>query len=288
MVEYILISAGIIIARYIYKKNEAKIKGNRGERKLCRSLRRLKIPGKVNVLRDRLFQAEWGTSQIDALAITRYGIVVCEMKDYQGSIYGTVGESNWTVKVGDNCNDLYSPIKQNNSHISALTHLLKEKFPQMRYLPIVVFGDNATLHVQNSRNKVCNLKDLHKVIGRQLGPEVLSDQEVEAVTTFLEEKQITGHKARRNHVTRVQLKAEANYEYTDMDRIQIQKEILESAKDKPIISSSSFPDQLLTGTADYMLEDPRRLFDKIKDAEGKRDTSIETNRHHGHDHTRHK
>jgi len=72
MVEYIMIAAGVIIARYIYKKNEAKIKGNKGERKLCRSLKRLKIPGKIKVMRDSLFQAEWGTSQIDALAITKY------------------------------------------------------------------------------------------------------------------------------------------------------------------------------------------------------------------------
>lgn len=287
MVEYILISAGIFIARYIYKRNEAKIKGNRGERKLCRSLKRLNLPGKVNVLRDCLFQAEWGTSQIDALAVTRYGIIVCEMKNHQGTIYGTVGESNWTVKVGDNCNDLYSPIKQNNSHVSTLIHLLKDRFPNMRFLPIVVFGAHATLHIQNSRNKVCNIQNLHKVITRQLGSEVLSDQEVDAVTSFLKEKQITGHNARRNHITRVQLKAEANDKYTDMDRIQIQKEILESAKNKPVISSGAFVSQLETETSGHFSDDPQRLVDKIKDAEGKQHTASMPNQFHRHDHMVH-
>lgn len=288
MVEYILIATGVIIARYVLKKNAAKIKGNRGERKLCRSLKRLNIPGKVHVLRDRLFQAEWGTSQIDALAVTKYGIIVCEMKNYQGSVYGAVGESNWTVKIDeDNSHDLYSPIKQNNSHVSALTHLLQEKYPQMRYLPIVVFGDNATLHIQHSRNKVCNLKNLHKVIGRQLGSEILSDQDVKEVTAFLEEKQLKGRKARRNHITLIHLTEETNKEYTDLDRNQIRKEILESTKNKPVFSSDGFTSRFEAGPFDHLPEDSRRLFDRIKDAEGKRDAASKPSRYDRHDHMMH-
>lgn len=285
MVEYIMIAAGLVIARYVYKKNEAKIKGNRGERKLCRALKRLKLPGNVKVMRDCLFRSEWGTSQIDALAITKYGIIVCEMKNHNGTIYGAVGQSNWTVKYDEHTQNLYSPIKQNNSHVSALTHLLKDKYPRMNYLPLVVFGNGATLHIQNSRNKVCNLRDLAKVVDRQLGDEVLSDQDVSEITSFLENAQVKGRKARRIHATRAQLKADVKEECSYVDLLQFQNEILDSAKNKPIVSSNTFgiydQDQIHKNTA----QDNERLFDKIQAAERKQDRSSQPHNNYFHDHS---
>lgn len=282
MVEYIMIAAGIMIAQYIYKKNEKKIKGNRGERKLCRALKKMNIPGNVKIMRDCLFRAEWGTSQVDALAITRYGIIVCEMKNHQGVVYGAVGQKNWTVKYGKSSKNMYSPVQQNHSHVSAIAQLLHDKYPGVQYLPLVVFGNKVTLHIQNSRNKVCKLNDLPKVVGRQLGPEVLSDQEVSEIASFLEKSQFKGRKMRRIHTTRAKLRADVKNEDFNL----IKHEILESVKDKPVIRSDPFGVYGQNRAQENVsVPDNTRLIEKIKAAEQRQQPVSQTYSHHVHDHT---
>jgi len=205
------------------------------------------------------------------------------MKNHNGTVYGAVGESDWTVQYGDRSEPLHSPIKQNYSHVSALSSLLKEKYPRLPYLPLVVFGNDATLHIQKSRNKVCNLKDLSKVVGRQLGPEVLSDQDVEEIASILDKNQIKGRRARRTHVAGIELKQEAKSKYSKDDMDAIKEEIFAAVKDAPIISSSGlgFSDQ--ERFQNFGSSNRVNLADRIQVAESKRDTSSFSPYHKGFD-----
>lgn len=257
MVEYIIAGVGIAIASHYFRKSQPQIKGYIGEAKLSRAVKRLKLPGKVHVMRDSLFHAEkGGTSQIDVMAVTRYGIIILENKNYRCDVYGNITDQDWFCKYPrqqdskdpfdytkqkpnyTKIKTQYNPIKQNKSHISAVSAILRDKYPHIPYYPLVVFSDDACLHIQNSRNKVCNLSQMDKVISRVVGKEVLTDRQVDEITSILKQHQIKGRSARKNHVTVVNLGKEARAEYSYEDLKQIEDALLREAADKPIWSST--------------------------------------------------
>ena len=86
-------------------------------------------------------------SQIDLVAATKVGILVFEVKDYSGWIYGNGSRLKWTqvLAYGREKYKFYNPVLQNNSHIKCLRQQLKEKVPF--YSIIVFYGD-------------CQLKDI--------------------------------------------------------------------------------------------------------------------------------
>lgn len=81
------------------------------------------------------------TSQIDHVVVSRYGIFVIETKNYKGLIDINENTGYWTQSFSRNSYEFYSPIKQNNGHISSMKYLLKNKdYP---YFNIVSFVGTA-------------------------------------------------------------------------------------------------------------------------------------------------
>lgn len=81
-------------------------------------------------------------SQIDLVVATRVGIIVFEVKDFGGWIYGNGNQIKWTqvLAYGNEKYKFYNPIMQNNTHIKQLRHKLKENVPF--YSVIVFYGDS--------------------------------------------------------------------------------------------------------------------------------------------------
>ena len=81
-------------------------------------------------------------SQIDLVVATKVGIVVFEIKEYSGWIFGTENQRNWTqvLAYGKRKYQFYNPILQNRKHVEDL-----KKFYHFDGIPffsmIVFFGD---------------------------------------------------------------------------------------------------------------------------------------------------
>jgi restriction system protein len=65
-----------------------------------------------------------GTTQIDHVVISKYGIFVVETKNYTGWIFGRERESKWTRSANGQSNSFQNPIRQNVRHIKSLSELL--------------------------------------------------------------------------------------------------------------------------------------------------------------------
>lgn len=90
-------------------------------------------------------------SQIDLLAITEVGIIVFEVKDYSGWIFGDCSHTNWTqvMAYGRSKYRFYNPIMQNNRHISELKKQL-DQFENIPFYSVVVFyGDSDLRKITN-------------------------------------------------------------------------------------------------------------------------------------------
>lgn len=85
-------------------------------------------------------------TQVDLVVATRVGLLVFEVKDYSGWIFGHFRQKYWTqvLAYGREKHRFYNPIMQNNGHIRAI----RENLPRNPGIPIysiIVFFGNSTL-----------------------------------------------------------------------------------------------------------------------------------------------
>ena len=91
-----------------------------------------------------------GTTQIDHVIISRYGVFVVETKNMSGWIFGGVDDPFWTKTNRGNKLRFQNPLHQNESHIRALSGLTR--IPPERMHSVVLFRGNCTLKTQMPPN----------------------------------------------------------------------------------------------------------------------------------------
>ena len=92
-------------------------------------------------------------SQIDLLLITDAGIIVFEVKDYSGWIYGDGNSKYWTqvLAYGKQKYKFYNPVRQNYNHINVLKRKLSKYVSGIPFFSVILFfGD-------------CNLKNINYI-----------------------------------------------------------------------------------------------------------------------------
>jgi len=82
-------------------------------------------------------------SQIDLVVATKVGIVVFEVKEYSGWIFGTENQINWTqiLAYGKRKYKFYNPILQNKKHVDDLKKFYH--FDNIPVFSIIVFFGNC-------------------------------------------------------------------------------------------------------------------------------------------------
>lgn len=138
-----------------------KFKGKVGEKVTGRYLNRL--GSDYFVFSDIMLPSNYGTTQIDHIVISPFGVFVIEEKNYQGIIYGNENSQNWTQIIYGNKYEFRNPIKQNMAHIIAL----KDVFHGLKAMPIysiIAFGNSAKLNVNVDNIDVVYFDNLVKKI----------------------------------------------------------------------------------------------------------------------------
>ena len=94
---------------------------NKSERKVKNTLSHELNLKKYFIFNNLTLQKVDGSSQIDHVVVSPYGVFVIETKDYSGWIFGSKEGKVWTqVLPGGNKNTFQNPIRQNFSHIKTL------------------------------------------------------------------------------------------------------------------------------------------------------------------------
>ena len=119
-------------------------KGQLGEEEVQRILSRLPRE-EYMVLNDVLLPTKNGTTQIDHVVVSLYGIFVIEAKNYQGKIYGTRNSEKWSQYINGEEYQFRNPIKQNIGHAMAIENATL--ISRRNIIPLVVFTGSATLKV---------------------------------------------------------------------------------------------------------------------------------------------
>ena len=152
--------------------NMPKIKGKMGEFNVSVVLATLP-KDEYQVINDIIIPSKYGTTQIDHVVVSIYGIFVIETKNYKGLIYGGENAETWTKNMWGNKYSLRNPLKQNYGHVKSLQAILN--IPKEMFIPIVVFSNRAKLRVQ-TQETVINLWRLRSEIKRHKIPIIPSEQ----------------------------------------------------------------------------------------------------------------
>ncbi|MEG6586317.1 nuclease-related domain-containing protein [Dendrosporobacter sp. 1207_IL3150] len=179
-----------------------KIKGYIGESRVARQLDKLKDE-EYKVFNDVLIRTGRGSSQIDHIVISIYGIFVIETKNYSGWIHGNEHSEYWTQSHYDVKTKFRNPIKQNWAHIYALKEALSG-FERVKYHSIVVFAGSAELKNVRSQIPVVYDHQLFRTIMDIRGIPSLSIKQVNSIADRLNKVKIQDKVAKMEHYHQVQ------------------------------------------------------------------------------------
>ena len=199
--------------------NSPRQKGKRGELRIHDILMRL--PDEYYVMDDVMLKTTNGTTQIDHIVVSKYGVFAIETKNYRGDIYGNDNSQEWKQIIVTKVtypkkpwktytyvtkNQLYNPVKQAVGHMYKIKENLKE-WPYLKVIPIVVFTRNADLSRVSSQNHVIHDNALLSTI-QSYQTSFIKDTDVKVVVERISSKNIRESIDKKTHVRNVK---EAKY-----------------------------------------------------------------------------
>jgi hypothetical protein len=188
----------IIVIIVVYGLNSPKYKGAISESRVARQLDKLKDE-EYKVFNDVIIR---GSSQIDHIVISIFGVFVIETKNYSGWIHGHENSEYWTQSIYKKKTKFRNPIKQNWAHIYALKEVLSD-FKQVTYLPIVVFAGRAELkNISSSIPVIYDHQLFQTFLDKRTKPS-LSIEQVKNIADKLHELTIQDKQAQKEHVHQV-------------------------------------------------------------------------------------
>lgn len=95
-----------------------------------------------HVIKNVTLSTVHGTTQIDHVIVSIYGIFVVETKNMKGWIFGSQSQKTWTQKIYKHSQKFQNPLHQNYKHVKTLQELLGVADNQLHSL-VVFVGDST-------------------------------------------------------------------------------------------------------------------------------------------------
>jgi len=143
-----------------------------------------------------------GTTQIDHVIVSRYGIFVIETKTYKGWIYGTERDSHWTQVIYKRKERFQNPLRQNYRHTKTLADLTD--IPHKYFKSVVVFVGESRFKTYMPAN-VVHVRDFVRYIKSFQTPIIQDEQVPEIVSVTKEWAGTVTDQQRRQHVRNLRL-----------------------------------------------------------------------------------
>lgn len=135
-----------------------------------------------------------GTTQIDHIYVSRYGIFVVETKNMAGWIFGAENQAQWTQTLYKRKTRFQNPIRQNYKHIKTLESLLR--IPLSTLHTVIVFTGDSTFKTELPPC-VCRLANFTDYI-RSFRTPVFSEAEVTRICQQIESSRLQDNAATRD------------------------------------------------------------------------------------------
>ena len=197
---YAILAFALIALTALARLFKPQIKGWLGEFLVHRVLVMCLDRNVYRVVSNIMLPTEDGTTQIDHIVVSRYGIFVIETKNYKGWIFGSEDQAQWTQKIFRMTNRFQNPLRQNYKHIKTISKLTG--IPEHYFKTAVVFLGDATFKTDMPAS-VMYPSGLVRYI-RSQQEAIIQDKQVPEIIAVISEwaGTLSGH-TRRTHVTRL-------------------------------------------------------------------------------------
>lgn len=126
---------------------------NSGEARVSRVLRSHFRPPDYHLMSHVTIRMDDGTSEVDHILVSRFGVFVIETKDHSGWIFASATDRNWTQVYFRRKSRFQNPIFQNFRHLCAIRGLL-DFLPPETVKSVVVFSGNAEFKTETPQGVV--------------------------------------------------------------------------------------------------------------------------------------
>lgn len=182
-------------------------KGRAGESVVKRYTRKRLDPEIYYAFHDVMLVSEDGTTQIDHIFVSQFGIFVIETKNMQGWIFGSAKQATWTQQIYRSKHKFQNPLRQNYKHVKTLQSLLD--VPDVVLNSFVVFVGNSDFKTDMPEN-VGYIRDMLDYIQTRQLP-VIGKKKLQEIVYILETRRLQNtRQSRREHVKNLQARHQNN------------------------------------------------------------------------------
>jgi len=176
------------------------IKGSLGEASINFKAKRFLDQNVYHLIPNVTLPTPDGTTQIDHVIVSRYGIFVVETKNYKGWIYGGERDAKWTQVIYKRKERFQNPLRQNYKHSKTLSDLTS--IPHERFKSIVVFAGDSTFKTDMPDN-VVHIRNFIRHI-KTYQTQIIQDAQVTDISDVIQEWAGTvTYDQKRDHVKHV-------------------------------------------------------------------------------------
>lgn len=176
-------------------------KGKVGEFLVNRAFKKYLNPEIYTVLHDVTLPTKGGTTQIDHLVISPYGIFVVETKNMSGWIFGRASDKTWTQTFHRRKFSFQNPLRQNYKHVKAVEAVTS--LPENKLHSLVIFTGSAKFKKSKPSNVTCRSGGVMHI--RSFSDQLLSDEEVStAIEAIQGDRRTPSLATNREHVQQLQ------------------------------------------------------------------------------------
>lgn len=149
-----------------------------------------------------------GTTQIDQLLISPYGLFVIETKNMKGWIFGRADQAQWTQQIFRHKQRFQNPLRQNYKHVKSVQELLGLEPNQVH--SVVVFVGNSTFKTPMPEEVVHGIFALAKFIKSKRVPVLARHELPGLIDTLLHKRLQPSLRTELTHVRNVKSQTSNN------------------------------------------------------------------------------
>lgn len=164
---------------------------------------------KYHLLKNVTLPTEDGTTQIDHMIVSQYGIFVIETKNMKGWIFGGEHQKTWTQKIYKHSSKFQNPLHQNYKHTKTIESLLN--IEKSKIFSVITFVGESTFKTKMPANVTHGGRFISFIKSKR--NKVFSENEVQKIVLMIENGQLSKtRKTNKEHVQHVKkiVKAKKN------------------------------------------------------------------------------
>ncbi len=155
---------------------------------------------KYHLLKNVTLPTEEGTTQIDHIIVSQYGIFVIETKNMKGWIFGDEHQKTWTQKIYKHSSKFQNPLHQNYKHTKTIESLLELEADKI--FSIVTFVGESTFKTKMPKNVTKGGEFISFINSKT--DKIFSEKEVHKIISMIENGQLLKtRKTNKEHITHV-------------------------------------------------------------------------------------